>query len=783
MSFSAFAGSVRVSVLCTFALLSPAAALAQTSAVITGTVVDSSGSPAAGARVEAIGQNLDLKTLTDARGAFAFPTLTIGDYTLVADKGDLSASVSVTLSTVGQTVALVLQPLRVIGHTVTARVATATRSGTDVTLSATQLGNMPTGGSLPDILTQLPSAARGSNGQIHINGDHNGLNYYLDGVQMPTSLNRVLGNEVDPSDIGFLDALEGAYPAQYGDRFAAILNIGTRVYPGPAGAALDVSGGSFNSFATTVGYHLPVGDGGSLSLASSMSGTDRGIDPPIADNYVHDAASDASSFLRFSLPVRGNDTINLDLLHSVQTFQIPPDLGNGVPAQTDDDEYQTDSFLSFQYRHAIGNRGSLSFGPSVKISRILDTDDPTNDLAPASDPPAPPATTNCTDFTDCPFFAVYGNRLARDYRFNFDYDLRSARHDVRAGVLYDASTVEKDYVITLQPYSALNPSGTYTVTDTSPNVAHQQEAYMQDSWQMGSLYELDYGLRADAFQIFSDDFDRGFSQVSPRVKLLRKFGARASVYAYYGRLFVPFSFENVSPSTAAQLYVPSSNPGQSFDLLPQRDSLYEIGGHLPLGNGDLGVRISHKVSTDWLDDTQVGASNLHQDINFPVGRVDLQSIYYQVPLARDGRFYAALTHSTALNSLNCETQLLQDCAIDGPPGGDLVQADHDQRWDANGGVLLDDASGAWFAVNGEYGSGLSLGDPSDCATDDAVNCKVPPHLTFDVEKGFALAPKTAIAFRITNLLNDRYAITLDNALQGTHYAAPRAFSVELRVRN
>ncbi len=344
----------------------------------------------------------------------------------------------------------------------------------------------------------------------------------------------------------------------------------------------------------------------------------------------------------------------------------------------------------------------------------------------------------------------------------------------------DASVVDKDYVITLQPDNALNPSGgTFTATDTSPNVAHQQELYLQDSWTMGN-YLLDYGLRMDAFQVGSTDFKSGFSQFSPRIKLTRTLGKKASVYAYYGRLFVPFSFENVSPATAASLYVSGSSPGAVFDLKPQRDSLYEIGGHTAVGSSDLGIRISHKVSTDYLDDTQVGATNLHQDINFPQGRVDIMTAYLQHPLVRDGRAYFSLTHSMAQNSENCETQLLQNCAAGALPGGMFVQSDHDQRWDANGGVLLNDTHGGWFSFNGEYGSGLST-DPANC-NGNVINCKVPPHLIFNAEKGVQLSPHATMSLAIANLFDDRYALTLDNSLQGTHYARPRSVMIQVNLK-
>jgi hypothetical protein len=617
----------------------------------------------------------------------------------------------------------------------------------------------------------------------------------------------VLGTEIDPADIGYLDVLQGAYPAQYGDRFAAVLNIGTKAYAGPAGYAFSVAGGSFAARQVSAAIHAPIGDGGgALTLASFLGRSNWGLDPPVHDP-VHDVASDANGFLRLTLPINGVDTIDFDAMHSLQSFQIPPDTAFGMPAQTDDNEYQSDTFLALQYRHAIGANASLALGPSFKVGNILDTNDVRNDLA-AGGPRPPAGQINCVDFTDC-LFSVYADRTARDYRFNLDYALKLPRHTLRAGGLYDASTILKNYTITMQPYSALDPYGTYTAVDSSPNVAHQEEGYVADSWAIGANYLLDYGLRSDSFQIFSTDFDRGFSQLSPRLKLTRLFGSRASLYAYYGRLFVPFSFENVSPATAAKLYY--APPPGTFDLRPERDSLYETGGHLPVGSADVGFRVMHLVATDWIDDTQVGVTNLHQDINFPIGRVDLQTLYAQQNLTRNGRAYFSLTHSTALNSLICETNLLQNCTLGGyvtapngalqpyyvSPGGGLVQADHDQHWTANAGWTFNDRHGGWLSINGEYGSGLSAGDPAQiepgppayayayddaCATGDAGNCKVPPHLLFNVEKGVGLGPHLTVALSVLNLFDDPFAMTLDNSLQGTHYARPRTILLQFNAK-
>lgn len=759
----------------------PLPAYAGSLSLVSGRVIDASGHPVAGASVALDGQNIRLHTTSGAGGAFAFTTAAIGEYHVSAAKAQLSSSVEIFLAGDTTSVTVILGALHEIGQARVTGNPPALHSGTDVVISGAQLAHSPSGGGLPDILAQLPSAARGSNGQIHINGDHDGLNYVIDGVQLPSSLNRVLGNEVDPSDIGSVNVLQGAYPAQYGDRFASVIEIGTKTPNGPAGADGSIEAGSYGTLDTTLGYHTPLAGGAGITVGVRNATTNRGIDPPVA-NFVHNRSSDGSQFLRYSKPVHGSDTLNVDILHSNQTFQIPPDTGNGISATSDDAEYQEDTFASMMYRHDINGHGSLSFGPSLKISRILDTNDLAGDLGPGSAPPPAGTATNCTDFSDCPYFSVFADRSSHDYRFNTDYVLRSPHHEIRAGGVYDATVVDKNYVITLQPFTALNPTGTFTAVDAAPNVAHQQEVYLQDSWKMGRTYQLDYGARADAFQVFSTQFDRGFSQVSPRVKLTRIFTPRASMYAYYGRLFVPFSFENVSPQTAASLYAPANAPGGGFDLKPQRDSLYETGGHLPLGSGELGIRISHKVSTDWLDDTQVGATNLHQDINFPQGRVDIQTAYYQQPLPRNGKAYISLTHSIAVNSANCETQLLQNCAIGGLPGGDFVQADHDQHYDVAGGFQLNDARHGWFSMDTEYGSGLSLGDPALCPSNDAVNCKVPPHWIFGAEKGIALGPDTSLALIMHNILNDHYALTLDSTLQGTHYADPRTVFLQLKYR-
>ena len=791
-------------------LSSAGTAFAQSTATFFGTVTFN-GLPAKAANVTATGGNVVLHAETDANGRFAISSIPIGTYNVDIVSADGTASLRVDVPSAGATVVVALSPLKSIGRVSVVSHPPVRGSGTDLDLSGDMLTHSAANGSLPAILLQLPGAARGANGVVHINGDHGDVNYIVDGVPIPQELNRNIGTEFDPNDIAFVEAIEGAYPAQYGERFASVINVNTRNGAGAPGFTAQFNGGSFTHLDADLAYHAPIGKGSLVVAARNEQGT-RGLDPPNLDS-PHNDFSDSNQFLRLTEPV-GNDYLNLTLSHAYHTYQIPNDVAGGEPASTDDSETQDDLFGTIQYRHPIGDHGSFSIGPSYKRSTIRDYGDAANDFAygiagsdgapgdcgsalastgpivngVVTNPVANPAV--AFDNTTCAF-SLFGARTAIDVGGVFDYDNRSPHHDVKFGGVYDATTVNKDYAITLQPgnflapiFTPATPNAPYTVVDNAPNVGHLAAFYLQDTWKMGD-YTVDYGLRSDAFLVSSTQFGVGYGQISPRIKLTRALGTRNSVYAYYGRFFTPFSLENVSPIAAYALNLPLQTSVAQFDLRPQRDSVYEIGAHIGLGAGDLGLRVMQKNATDLIDDTQVGVTNLHQDINYAQGRIATQSAYYQIGFGRASRFYASLTHTYSVDR-GCETQLLAPCF--GQPD-DWTPADHDQRIDASAGVIANDKRGGWIAVDAEYGSGLSTSLNPDggitCAGTNYLSniggpCKFTPHLTFDAEKGIALSPGVVLTLRIQNVLNDQYLVTYLNA-QGNHYAAPRTFELGLRL--
>lgn len=776
---------VRVFIL--FAYLALIAALslpAQASTTfLTGTVT-AGGKPVSGAQVTATGNNLTQRTQTDASGHFAFANVTPGTYVVTAQATAGSATTSVDIATVGADITLALVPKQ-IGVVSVIASSTARKAGTDLTLNRKALTRSPAAGSFPELLNQLPGAARGANGVVHINGDHGDINYIVDGVSIPQELNRTIGSELNPNSVSFVDVLEGAYPAQYGGRFAAVLNVNTRSSVGAPGFSGAITAGSYGYLDTSVGYENLVGPG-SLVAAFRNETTKRGSDPPNF-NAPHNDSSDANQFIRYTLP-SGNNYVNFILSHSYVTYQIPVNVTGGGPPFTDDNQSQDDTFSALQFRRAIGSRGALTYGVAYKKSHIRDFGDPGNDwtYGEVNNVVAGGLPTDCANaFSISNYnaltcgYSLSSNRTANDYIFNVDNALSSGNHVVRWGALYDVTNVAKLYIVTLQPdnflaplFSPSMPHAPYAVIDNAPNNADSESAYLQDGWRMGSAWELDYGLRTDSFQLRSNEFARGFAMLSPRVKLTRFLGPRSSVYAFYGRFFTPFSFENVSPTAAFTLNLPIQPSLAQFDLKPQRDSDYEIGGHLPVGPGDVGLRVMQKNATDLIDDTQVGLTNLHQDINYQIGRIATQSAILQMPFQAGDNFYISVNHTYSENK-GCETQLLAPCF--GSPT-DFTPADHEQRWGSNAGIILNNPRGGWFSMDGEYGSGLSS---AGCPPGTPGYCKYTPHIVFSAEQGIALGRQTTLTARIVNLLNDHFYVTYLNA-QGNHYYTGRAVSISLQ---
>src|SRR3569832_1552135 len=110
-----------------------------------------------------------------------------------------------------------------------ARVGIQPQTGASTyTLSAAAIENQPGGDDnlLNQVVLQAPGVAQDSFGQLHVRGEHNGLQYRLNGIIIPEGIS-VFGQTFDPRFIDSLKLITSALPAEYGLRTAGIIDIQT----------------------------------------------------------------------------------------------------------------------------------------------------------------------------------------------------------------------------------------------------------------------------------------------------------------------------------------------------------------------------------------------------------------------------------------------------------------------------------------------------------------------------------------------------------------------------
>ena len=80
---------------------------------------------------------------------------------------------------------------------------------------------------LNQVIMQAPDVAQDSFGQFHVRGEHNGLQYRLNGIILPEGIS-VFGQSLDPRLISSLTLVTGALPAEFGLRTAGIIDLKTK---------------------------------------------------------------------------------------------------------------------------------------------------------------------------------------------------------------------------------------------------------------------------------------------------------------------------------------------------------------------------------------------------------------------------------------------------------------------------------------------------------------------------------------------------------------------------
>src|SRR5579871_2724746 len=131
---------------------------------------------------------------------------------------------------------------------------------------------------LNQVMLQIPDAAQDSFGQLHIRGDHNGLQFRLNGIILPDGIS-VFGQTLPPRLISSMKLLTGSLPAEYGLRSAGIIDLTTKSGALQPGGEVSLYGGSHGWVEPSVDYAGSSGNN-SYFLTGDYIANGLGIESP-----------------------------------------------------------------------------------------------------------------------------------------------------------------------------------------------------------------------------------------------------------------------------------------------------------------------------------------------------------------------------------------------------------------------------------------------------------------------------------------------------------------------
>ena len=322
-------------------VLSLLSAQAQTgnSTSITGTVLDPSQAVVANATVELRNpvSGFTRSAVTDAAGRFAIPNVPFNPYHMtVSAKGfspykqdveirsavPLDMKVSLSVSSEAEVVNVESSAEDLLENT--------SMFHTDVDRDLfDKLPLESQSSSLSSLITLAsPGIAADSNGLFHGMGDHAENSFSVDGQPITDQQSKVFSNQIPLDSVASMEVIEGAPPAEYGEKTSVVVNVTTRSGQGMTTPHGSVTA-SYGSFGTSDG-DLNFGYGGQkwgnfISLSGLNTG--RFLDPPEV-TVIHARGNQENVFDRFDYKVSNADSIQLNLGFTRSWFQNPNSLDN-----------------------------------------------------------------------------------------------------------------------------------------------------------------------------------------------------------------------------------------------------------------------------------------------------------------------------------------------------------------------------------------------------------------------------------------------------------------------
>ncbi|HZU08637.1 MAG TPA: TonB-dependent receptor, partial [Pseudacidobacterium sp.] len=350
------------------------------SGTITGTVTDPTGAVVPGAAVTIVNpvSKYERTVTTDKMGHFQFPNVPFNPYHLtVTMTGFSNATQDVEVNSVVPVTANVSMKLGEASNTtvvVTGEdlVENDTTMHTDIDRGLMQKLPLESQSSSVSSLVTLasPGVAADSNGLFHGLGDHASNSFSVDGQPISDQQSKVFSNQIPADSVQSLEVIDGAPPAEYGDKTSLVIKVTTRSGQGlkrPTGS-INTSYGTFGS--VNGGFDLGYGgdNWGNFITANGLN-TSRFLDPP-EFKVFHARGNEQNIFDRVDYNFTQADSIHLNLNYTRSWFQTPnaydnlnilDQFGNSV-GETDQKSKIETFNIAPTYTRLINNYSVFNFG-------------------------------------------------------------------------------------------------------------------------------------------------------------------------------------------------------------------------------------------------------------------------------------------------------------------------------------------------------------------------------------------------------------------------------------
>ena len=500
------------------------------------------------------------------------------------------------------------------------RIDTQTGAST-YTFDSTTIQSEPGGDNvqLNQVMLQIPDAAQDSFGQLHIRGDHNGLQFRLNGVILPDGIS-FFGQTLPPRLISSLKLITGSLPAEYGLRSAGIIDLTTKSGALEPGGSLSLYGGSHGSVEPSFGYGGSSG-ANTYFVTGDLIRNGLGIESPDGSSTpLHDHTKQYHGFGYFEHVLDDNNRLAFFIGSSDTRFQIPnrvgalaSEIGPGLTVNgqsdflsndLDENQREITHFAALSLQHSdgaltvqtsfIARYSSLDFSPDPQLGDLL-------------------------------FNGISQDAYKRDVAYGLQSDgayTLTDTHTLRAGVYAQTDRLTSNTGSQVLPTddTGLQTSDIpLSILDDTRATQWMESVYLQDEWRIATALTVNYGVRFDHYSAFSSG-----SQLSPRVNFVWQAATNTTVHAGYSRFFSPPPFELVGNASLDRFVGTTGAPEVTTGDVVQaeKSNYYDLGLEQTLTDRlTVGVDSYYKQATNLIDEGQFGAPIILTPFNYRYGQV------------------------------------------------------------------------------------------------------------------------------------------------------------------